>query len=385
MSAPVRTHIHVPTPGELVSPLTGSAVVTISRALGTAHLASGGKAAVVARAGMAHDARPLELLESELPDKVWLTRAEKVGELAFGAVAGRWPAHDRLWAPIWDAIPQAHRGPVFLHNAPAAAAGFRRRFPDGRGVVYLHNDALRGWTTAARQRLVQRSPVVCVSRFLAKRQFPGAVDRGEVLALVNGVDTDAFHPATDEREPTVLFVGKVTLHKGPELLVEAARLLFEEGLRFRLRIVGGAALSAQDGLTAFERALRTRAEPLGELAEFLPFVDRDHLPAIYRSATIMVAPSNWDEPCTLVLPEAMASGLACVASRRGGLVEAGGSAPLYFDPPDVLALAACLRRLLTDPAERNERAAAARERAEQLSWPDRLTVLADWLDGWSPQ
>lgn len=311
MSAPVRTHIHVPTPGELVSPLTGSAVVTISRALGAAHLASGGQAAVVARAGMAHDARPLELLESELPDKVWLTRAEKVGELATGAVAGRWPAHDRLWGPIWDAIPEAHRDPVFLHNAPAAAAGFRRRFPDGRGVVYLH--------------------------------------------------------------------------KGPELLVEAARLLFEEGLRFRLRIVGGAALSAQDGLTAFERALRTRAEPLGERAEFLPFVDRDHLPAIYRTATIMVAPSNWDEPCTLVLPEAMASGLACVASRRGGLVEAGGSAPLYFDPPDVLALAGCLRRLLTDPGERNERAAAARERAEQLSWPDRLTVLADWLDGWSPR
>jgi glycosyltransferase involved in cell wall biosynthesis len=180
-------------------------------------------------------------------------------------------------------------------------------------------------------------------------------------------------------EPTVLFIGKVVPHKGPDLLVEAARLLHEEGLRFRLRIVGGAVLSAQEGLSDFERRLRARAEPLGDRVQFEPFVDRDHIAAVYADATIMVVPSNWDEPCSLTLPEGLAAGLACVASSRGGLPEMGGAAPLYFDPPDVNALAAALRLLLTDDDERRARASAARQRAEEVTWERQLATLTNWL------
>jgi glycosyltransferase involved in cell wall biosynthesis len=181
-----------------------------------------------------------------------------------------------------------------------------------------------------------------------------------------------------------LFIGKVVPHKGADLLVEAARLLHEEGLRFRLRIVGGAILSAQDDLSDFERRLRARAEPLGDWARFEPFVDRDHVAEVYASATIIVVPSNWDEPCSLTLPEGLAAGLACVASSRGGLPEVGGDAPLYFDPPDVEALASALRTLLTDDDERLARADAARCRAEEITWGRQLAVLNEWLSARHP-
>jgi glycosyltransferase involved in cell wall biosynthesis len=379
-----KTHFWVPTPGELVSPVSGSAIVTVARAMGAAHIAKGGSAAFVARAGMDHDPRPLGLIEAPLPDRVWLTSAGKSTDLLYGSLFDRWPAADRLWRPIVDVLPREDGAAVFLYNAPAAAAGLRRLRPDLLGVVRLGNEVLRGWPPWRRRKLVRSTPVFACSRFIADRALPGAVSRGRILPLVNGVDTEMFRPAEHEVEPTVLFVGKVTPHKGPDLLIEAARLLFEEGLRFRLRIVGGPVLSARRGLTEFERCLRARADPLGDLAEFVPFVDRDRITSFYAAATVMVVPSIWDEPCSLTLSEGLAAGLACVASRRGGLPEVGGGAALYFDPPDVAALAACLRRLLTDADERNARAAAARARAEEISWDRQLARLTEWLAQWEP-
>jgi glycosyltransferase involved in cell wall biosynthesis len=376
----VRRHIHIPTPGELVSPESGSALVTIARALGTAQLAAGGRAAYIARQGMRHRPEPMELIPAALPAKVWLTQSEKVLDRAAGVTTDRWTATERLWRPVYDAVPDDGSATVFLHNAPAAAAGLRRIRPGVEGVVYLHNEVTRGWTQRARRRLVQQHRVVCDSRFVAERLLPGAADRAQILALVNGTDVGAPVPDRTDVEPTVLFVGKVSPHKGPDLLVEAARLLFEDGLRFQLRIVGGAVLSARDGLSDFERTLRVRAEPLGEWIRFEPFVDRDHIADVYANATISVVPSNWDEPCSLTLPEGLAAGLACVASDRGGLPEVGGAAPLYFDPADVAGLAAQLRRLLTDDDERQARAKAARARAEEITWDRQLAVLTDWLE-----
>ena len=372
-------HLHVPVPGEVVAPTTGSALVTISRALGEAQIRAGGAAGFVARAGLAHDPGSLKLFTAQLRDKVWLTRAEKAQDLVLGTATDRWLRTDRLWAPLVDAIPSDHDGPVFLHNAPEAASGLRRARPKAQGVVYLHNEVAKGWPRVARRRLVRRQRVVCDSTFIADRLLPGSVERGEVLALVNGTDIETFRPTGADVEPTILFVGKVAPHKGPDLLVEAARLLHDEGLCFRLRIVGGAVLSAQDRLTAFEQQLRARAEVLGDRVSFEPFVDRDHIADVYADATIMVVPSNWDEPCSLTLPEGLAAGLACVASNRGGLPEMGGAAPLYFTPPDVVELASCLRLLLTDDDERRARAAAARARAEEVTWAKQLAVLVDWL------
>jgi glycosyltransferase involved in cell wall biosynthesis len=373
-------HLHVPIPGELVSPQSGSALVSIARALGEAQLRAGGRAAFVARAGMPHDPRPLDLVEAAIAGKTWHTAGEKVVDRVFGAALDRYVKTDELWAPIFDAIPPTHDGLVFMHNGPAAAPGLRRARPRAQGVVYLHNEVTKGWPRLARRRLVRQHRVVCDSRFTANRLVQGSADRGDVLALVNGTDTVTFRPSDREIEPTILFVGKVSPHKGPDLLVEAARLLHAEGLEFRLRIVGGAVLEVQEGLTDFEQQLRARAEVLGDRVVFEPFVDRDHIADVYGDATIMVVPSNWDEPCSLTLPEGLAAGLACVASNRGGLPEMGGDAPLYFTPPDVRELASCLRLLLTDEDERRDRAAAARARAEEVTWDKQLATLVEWLE-----
>ena len=56
----------------------------------------------------------------------------------------------------------------------------------------------------------------------------------------------------------------------------------------------------------------------------------------------------FDEPFGLALLEAMACGLACIASPRGGVPEFARDAVVYADPTDPQEFGAALHRLLTD-------------------------------------
>lgn len=377
-----RLHLHVPTPGELVAPSSGSAIVTVARELGLANVRGGGDSAYLIRAGLAHDTAPLRSVQVPMRDKVWLTREEKLLDLASGAVTGRAPATERLWSQLLPGVAEAGDAYTFLHSAPAAAPLLARH--NYRPVVYLHNELFRGWPRWRRRALAEHVPVIAVSSFIADRFIPGAAGRGKVLALVNGVDTTYFRPATEQREPTVLFLGKIQPHKGPQLLIDAALKLFDEGMRFRVLIVGASVLSTTEQLTPFELELRRRAEPLGSWIEFRPFADRRSVADIYREATIMTVPSDWDDPCPLTLPEGMASGLACVASNRGGLPEEGKDAVLYFDPADPGGFAQQLRKLLSDDQLREEMADRARARAVEIDWSTRVATINDWLSHRGP-
>jgi glycosyltransferase involved in cell wall biosynthesis len=145
--------------------------------------------------------------------------------------------------------------------------------------------------------------------------------------------------------------------------------------------VGSSGFSAADPLTPYELELRRLAGPLGAAVQFVPFVDRKGVLEEYQRATLFCAPSNWDDPCPLIVPEAMACGLATVASRRGGIPELGAEAVLYFDPPDVQGLAQQLGRLLDDQEYRDRLAGRARRRAAELSWQTQYRVLQEAISG----
>jgi glycosyltransferase involved in cell wall biosynthesis len=108
------------------------------------------------------------------------------------------------------------------------------------------------------------------------------------------------------------------------------------------------------------------ASPARERIRFTGFQPR---PDRYlRAADVFVLASR-REPFGLVLAEAREAGCAIVATAVGGIPEAldGGRAGCLVPPSDPPALAAVLRRLLTDDARRHEVAASAREGLEWLS------------------
>ena len=381
-SSPDRI-LHVPTPGDHYSAATGSAPMTIIYELSREHARRGGETSVIVGRGTRHDYPIGDVVEvpfGTLPD----TRRKAV-DAALGRLGLPRPFVAATYRAALDAVGPGFAGPLVVHNSPGAAAMFARRRGSARACLHVHNEAFRSYGRREARTLVSMlHRVVCVSAFVADRLEDLVGPSGDRLQVVhNGVDTDRFRPAnaSPDATPVILFVGRVLPEKGPDLLLKAAAMIESPSRPFTVRIVGSSGFSAADPLSSYEKHLRQLAAPLGDNVEFQPFVDRKRILDEYARAAIMCVPSNWDDPCPLTLPEGMASGLAVVASARGGMPEVGGDAVLWFRPPEIDELAGHLADLVDSPAARASWGARARRRAQELSWSRQYERYAEAVGG----
>ncbi len=294
------------------------------------------------------------------------------------------------YAPSVAAIPSEFTGTVMLHNAAGCAPSARKAAPLANLCLYCHNNLFSTYSNfEVRRTLNAVDKIVCVSNFIAdliKKRLGS--DDPRVFVALNGVDTERFKPPVSHQNmlpPLILFVGRVQPQKGPDLLIKAGCILAERGVDFRIRIVGSSNFSADDPLTEYESQLRQIARPIADKVEFVPFVDRTGIVSHYLDADVFCAPSNWDEPVSLTVPEAMASGIATVASRRGGIPEVGADALLYFEPPDVNELAHQIETLIVSRGLRDQMGQRARQRSEEISWRRRYDALWKGVLNPSPQ
>jgi glycosyltransferase involved in cell wall biosynthesis len=121
--------------------------------------------------------------------------------------------------------------------------------------------------------------------------------------------------------------------------------------------------------TAHEQELRAVAGEAGvaERVRFLHWVSESELEGLYRVSACFVLPSLI-EGFGLPVLEAMARGVPVACSNRPALPEVVGDAALLFDPLDQAALAAALRRLLTDRQLGAELVRRGRARASEFTW-----------------
>ena len=112
--------------------------------------------------------------------------------------------------------------------------------------------------------------------------------------------------------------------KGVDLLIDAVAALRDEGRRCTLLIVGRGPQEA---------ALRHRAADrgLGDAVRFHPEVAPEAMPAVYRSADLLVFPTLYDQ-WGLVVNEALWSGLPVLASCYAGAASELLPAAQVFDP-----------------------------------------------------
>jgi glycosyltransferase involved in cell wall biosynthesis len=376
-------YIHVPTPGDHYSPSTGSAIMTVIYELSRQHERAGGQTRVVVGRGTRHDYPVGDCVEVDfrgLPSK----RA-KLADAALGVLGFARRFATAAYEPALSAIEADFDGPLLVYNNPGPLRAFAQFRPRARCGLYAQNAVFRTHSRRELRRTIDSADfVICVSEFIADDIARRLGRRSDKLSVVhNGVDLERFRPATpraDSDEPVVLFLGRVIPQKGPDILVRAARKLLGSRRRFRLRIVGSSGFSAVDPLTPYERSLRKIAEPIHDAVDFQPFVDRRRVIEEYGAASIFCVPSNWDDPCPLTLPEALACGLPTIAAKRGGIPEVGGDAVLYFRPPSADELAERLAYLLDDETARAELGRRARERAAAISWSRQYEKLRSALE-----
>lgn len=213
-------------------------------------------------------------------------------------------------------------------------------------------------------------------------------DPDDVHVVPPGVDTTVFRPGTDrtdarglaearararaelgldQREPIVLFAGRVQPLKAPDVLIRAvARLRDVGGPQPRVVVLGGPSGSSGrvDQLFALARACR-----VDDQVRLLPPVRPERLAQWYRAADLVAVPSR-SESYGLVAAEAQACGAAVVAAEVGGLasiVDDGVTGVLVpgHDPDD---WARELGSLLADPVRRAALGARAHGSAARRSW-----------------
>ena len=149
----------------------------------------------------------------------------------------------------------------------------------------------------------------------------------------------------------LLFSGKLVPRKGPQLLLQAARLLPPE-LREQLVL-----LVAGDGELRAELERQAACAPPLRL-NVLGFQSQHALSRCYHAADLLALPSQLDETWGLVVNEALHHGLPCVVSDQVGcapdLIAPGATGEL-FTAGSVASLAAALERavpLVGQPAVR---------------------------------
>jgi glycosyltransferase involved in cell wall biosynthesis len=274
-----------------------------------------------------------------------------------------------------------------LPNGPLGAlAAARRKVPL---VISLHGSDvylperhkwLRG---AAAWTLRRAAAITACSGDLARRAIALGAPAERVSVIPYGADRETFRPAGPaERalvraewglvagEALVLAVGRLVRKKGLDVLIRALPQVVAEAGPVHLLIAGQGDLRGE--LEALGRELGMQAH-----VTLVGAVERDRLPALYRSCDVLAVPSMHDERGNVdglpnVVLEGMASGVAIVASDVAGIPQViiPEETGLLVPEKDPAALAQALVRLLHQPELRTRLGQAARRRVEEeLNWP----------------
>lgn len=153
-------------------------------------------------------------------------------------------------------------------------------------------------------------------------------------------------------EPIIGFVGRLSPEKGCQTLIEAANVLKERGVSFKVMIVGDGPDRPQLEARVIACGLQSQVEFVGWQADVAPY---------YCQANVIAVPSHV-ESLGLTILEAMLHGRAVVACRVRGIPEiiTHERTGLLVESNDPNGLAQALQRCLTDGDLRSSLGDAAR-------------------------
>jgi glycosyltransferase involved in cell wall biosynthesis len=277
------------------------------------------------------------------------------------------PAH-----PLAGGLTAALRGADLVHthhmrSAPSRLAALGAKFQRQSLVTTDHGLGGGGWGGLLPRMF---DLFLTVSRY--SQSTLGAPDHRTRL-IYGGADPGRFSPRGEVDRSGVLFVGRITPHKGIDRLIEALPK------KAHLTIAGS---------TDHDRRLPERLYPqlLARLAEgreidMVGTVEEKLLPDLYRAASVLVLPSVHEtcfrghvaisELLGLTLIEAMACGTPVICTRVGGLPEVvrDGETGYIVEPGDVDGLRHRLEELLANPRRAREMGRNGRELVmEQFTW-----------------
>jgi glycosyltransferase involved in cell wall biosynthesis len=220
-----------------------------------------------------------------------------------------------------------------------------------RSVSHVHEAeaSARRWTSALLYlpHLVSHIAVVNSSFCLEtiRKSLPKLARRAKLIH--NGIATPRQPAPLRERiegDLRILFVGRLSPRKAPDLVIEAASILRDRGIPVSVTILG----AVFPGYEPFEKQLRAHAARAGIPVDFEGF--QPDVWGYLEHADVLVVPSRRDESFGNTAVEGVLARRPVVVSKMSGLQEAVGhySSARLVDPDDANGIACAIQDLVHD-------------------------------------
>lgn len=217
-------------------------------------------------------------------------------------------AHDWLTFPAGMAVAAAHGKPLIVHVHST-------EFDRSGGHVHqqVYDVERRGMHAAMRVIAVSH-----LTKSIIEERY--SVEPGRIDVVYNGIengqpiDTGAPDKITiDKGDKVVLFLGRITTQKGPEVFIAAAKKVLQKYDKVKF-IMAGSGDKVRD---VIELAAR---EGIGHKVTFTGFVRGDDVARVFRMADVFVMPSV-SEPFGLASLEAVSHDVPVIMSKTSGVGE----------------------------------------------------------------
>ena len=213
--------------------------------------------------------------------------------------------------------------------------------------------------------------VIPVSKYTANMVISQYhVDSGKIRILYNAYVVENIPKKKTRlfKSPTILFLGRITLQKGPDYFLEMAKRVLAKNTNARFIMAGS-------GDMARKILHKSAAFKLKNKFVFAGFLNRNQVEDILNSADIFVMPSV-SEPFGIVPLEAMAYGAAAVISKQSGVSEVIHNA-YKVDFWDVQKMADMINHLVENPDECQRLGQAGKEEVNRIGWDEVAKKLVE--------
>ncbi|WP_258535509.1 glycosyltransferase family 4 protein [Bacillus sp. 03113] len=230
---------------------------------------------------------------------------------------------------------------VHVFNRPKNVLIYKSSMPESRFVVSLHNEMFKeGKISLEIGNLVIQAvdQIMTISDYIGRTiisRFPSA--KNKIKTVYSGISLQQYKPLWDinaqvarntlrqkygvSDQKVILFVGRLSPVKGPDVLLKAMQQVIEKHPDTSLVIVGSKWFS-DDRIDDYGQSLRQLAEEIGQdKVIFTGFVPPYEIPSYFLVGDIFVCSSQWQEPLARVHYEAMGTGLPIITTNRGGNAE----------------------------------------------------------------
>ena len=204
-----------------------------------------------------------------------------------------------------------------------------------------------------------------------KSEMQKLCDR-DILVIPNGIDLEKFKNLSrkdirkrleiKDNEKIITFVGTLRPVKGVKYLIKAMELIIKKNENLKLMLVG-------DGEEREELERLVEELDLKECVKFIGRVQNEEIPQYMAASDVFVLPSL-SEGFPVVTLEAMASGLAIIATSVGGLPEIieDGENGFLVEPKNPKEIAKKVLLILGSDELRENISKKNKEKVKEYGW-----------------